>query len=430
MFRGKDVHLQHRTILKKDYIMKYKQLSNNAILSATSFCKKVVFMFILMSVFSANAQVGTEKEFMWDSISREYIEYVPESYNASQPTAILFMLHGLRDSMQNKIELSGMLPFIDQQGWIIVVPQALEAEVQMLGQTFSLGGMWNAGMVVSVMGLTIAPNENVDDCGFLMALLDTMKVRYNIHPDSVFFSGISMGGFMAQRIAIDHSDKVSAIVSVSGTIATAISNRMPETNVDVMHIHGTSDDVVTYDGANFSLDPFGSFNIGLSAEQTVEYWRSFNGCIETPRSCVYNDTKDDGFTFERYDYSGGNARVAFIKVINGEHDWYASSEQYDIGYAEEIMKFFMGQMPTNVGIDALPEIETAVYPNPTTDVVNIACRQNITNVEVYNIEGRLVYQYSPATPICSIRMAGQKAGLYWAKIYTQEGTATKKIIVK
>ena len=105
MFRGKDVHLQHRTILKKDYIMKYKQLSNNAILSATSFCKKVVFMFILMSVFSANAQVGTEKEFMWDSISREYIEYVPESYNASQPTAILFMLHGLRDSMQNKIEL-------------------------------------------------------------------------------------------------------------------------------------------------------------------------------------------------------------------------------------------------------------------------------------------------------------------------------------
>ena len=87
-------------------------------------------------------------------------------------------------------------------------------------------------------------------------------------------------------------------------------------------------------------------------------------------------------------------------------------------------------MPTNVGIDALPEIETAVYPNPTTDVVNIACRQNITNVEVYNIEGRLVYQYSPATPICSIRMAGQKAGLYWAKIYTKEGTATKKIIVK
>ncbi len=430
MFRGKGVHLQNRTIQKKDYIMKHKQLSNNAMLSIASFFKKVVFTLIFMSVISANAQIGTEKEFMWDSISREYIEYVPESYDASQPTGILFMLHGLRDSMQNKIELSGMLPFIDQHGWIIVVPQALEAEVQVFGQSFNLGGMWNAGMIVSVMGLNIAPNENVDDCGFLMALLDTMKVRYNIHQDSVFFSGISMGGFMAQRIGIDHSNKVSAIVSVSGTIATAISNRTPETNIDMMHIHGTSDDVVTYDGANFSLDPFGSFNIGLSAEQTVEYWHSFNNCNETPRSCVYNDTKNDGFTFERYDYSGGNARVAFIKVINGEHDWYASSEQYDIGYAEEIMKFFTGQMPTNVGIDTLSEIETVVYPNPTADVVNITCRQIITDIDVYNIEGRLVYHCTPAANNCSIRMSGQKNGIYWAKIHTEEGSATKKIIVK
>lgn len=412
--------------------MKRKSLQNNNVKGNHLFLKIVLGIILFTAINSTMAQIGTAKEFTWDGISREYIEYVPSTYNSNQPTAVLFMLHGLRDSMEWKLEMSGMLPFADQYGWIIIVPQALNASISLMGQTIEIGSMWNAGMNISVMGMTLSPNSDVDDCGFLIGLLESVKESYNIHNDSVFFSGISMGGFMCQRIAIEHSNVVNAIASVSGTIANGISTSLPETAVDIMHIHGTNDNVVTYDGADFSFEPFGTFNIGLSAEATVEYWRNVNQCNSEPRSYVYHNTKDDGFTFERYDYnsSTNNNRVAFIKVINGEHDWYGDTELYDIGYANEIQKFFRGEQPTNVGIENVSNIKCKIYPNPASDIVNITSKQNINKVELYNTAGALVSSTQATNNICKINVNTLKPGIYLARIYTEKGISTNKIVIK
>lgn len=396
--------------------------------------KRLLFaIFALVVSATSFAQIGTAKEFMWDNVKRDYIEYVPQSYNAEQPTAVVFMLHGLRDSMEYKLELSGLLPYADQYGWILVVPEALKASIALMGQEIEIGTMWNAGMNISVAGLTLSPNSTVDDCGFLTALLDSVKTNYNIHPDSVFFSGVSMGGFMCQRMAIEHADKISAVASVSGTIANGISSQTPIANVDIMHIHGTGDSVVTYSGADFSFAPFGSFNIGLSAEATVDYWVNFNQCAETPINYMYHNAKDDGMIFERYDYAGTatNSRVAFVKVVNGQHDWYANDEMYDINYADEIQKFFRGERPSgNVGIQTEPAVSCAVYPNPASSVLNIMSEHTIDRVEVYNICGTLVGETMPNAGTVAMSVAGYNSGVYIVRIHTQGGVATKKLMVK
>lgn len=415
--------------------MKEKNLKIRGISSKNIVVRNLLVLMFLVGVCNKSmAQMGTAKEFEWDGVVRDYIEYVPQSYNPSQPTAVVFMLHGLRDSMEYKLELSGMVPFADRYGWIMIVPEALVASVNIFGQDYEIGTMWNAGMSVSVAGLTLAPNQDVDDAGFLLNLLDQVKEQYNIHPDSVFFSGVSMGGFMCQRMAIEHSDKINAVASVSGTIATSISTQTPVSNIDILHIHGTKDSVVTYDGADFSFPPFGTFNIGLSAEATVEYWRSYNGCNPTASECRYIDSKDDGMTFERYDYTGSTdgSRVSFIKVINGEHDWYAGTETYDICYADEIQKFFRGEQPNNVGIDAVADVavECAIYPNPATSVVNISAAMPISRVEIYSMSGAVVMEAEHLGVACRINVENYKPGMYLAKIYTDSNVVVKKLIVK
>ena len=96
----------------------------------------------------------------------------------------------------------------DLFGWIVITPQALDAVV--LGQNF--GAAWNSGagaenVVYNNINLgNIILNEDVDDSGFLMAVLDSLENNFNINTDSVFFTGFSLGGFMCNRIAAEHSD--------------------------------------------------------------------------------------------------------------------------------------------------------------------------------------------------------------------------------
>jgi poly(3-hydroxybutyrate) depolymerase len=40
-----------------------------------------------------------------------------------------------------------------------------------------------------------------------MAILDSLENNMNINTDSVFFMGFSMGGFMSNRMAIEHGDR-------------------------------------------------------------------------------------------------------------------------------------------------------------------------------------------------------------------------------
>ncbi|HOK38305.1 MAG: hypothetical protein WHW07_12115 [Bacteroidales bacterium] len=133
---------------------------------------------------------------------------------------------------------------------------------------------WNsvAGGESPLIGYTIL-NENVDDSGFLMAILDFPENHFNIDTDSVFFIGFSMGGFMSHKMAIEHGDIITAIASVSGTIGTAIIGQTPQFKVNVLHFQGTDDSRVRYEDTFFN-NGIGYYSVGTGAEQTVEAWRN------------------------------------------------------------------------------------------------------------------------------------------------------------
>ena len=86
--------------------------------------KAFTLFFLAIMALSLNAQ--TTKTMIWDDVERQYIEYVPSSYSASQPTPVMFLLHGMGDTMDNMFQATQIQNVAEQQGWIVLCPQALD----------------------------------------------------------------------------------------------------------------------------------------------------------------------------------------------------------------------------------------------------------------------------------------------------------------
>ncbi len=61
-----------------------------------------------------------------------------------------------------------------------------------------------------------ADGSTVDDSGYLSALLWDIRAQYNVDPNRVYVFGHGNGGFMAYRMACDHSLQVSGVASLGG----------------------------------------------------------------------------------------------------------------------------------------------------------------------------------------------------------------------
>lgn len=69
-----------------------------------------------------------------------------------------------------------------------------------------------------------------------------------------------------------------------------------------------------------------------------------------------------------------------------------------------------------------------IYPNPTTDILNIELKENLTleKVLIYNTSGQLVKETTEKI----INLSGFAKGIYNVQVLTNHGKATKKVIVK
>jgi polyhydroxybutyrate depolymerase len=389
--------------------------------------KKLALISILSAITLFAISQQTARSLTWDETEREYLEYVPTSYTGDAPAPVVFCLHGLGDNM-NDFNGAGFNYVADQRGWIVITPQALMATVPILGE---IGSAWNSGAGAEGTPVgTVILNENVDDSGFLMAILDSLENHFNINTDSIFFMGFSMGGFMSNRMAIEHGDRITAIASVSGTIGAFLTSE-PANNINTLHIHGTADQTVSYENAEINFGSGMIYSVGQGAEECVEYWRAYNNTEETPIVNIFPDTQDDGKTFERYVYPNGDndTYTAFIKVVGGDHDWYFVP-QNDMDYTTEIYKFFTNTMDFSVGrVNNLEKSNFSIYPNPAKDYVTVFSGSENSIVKIYNMLGNLksVVKLDRNNVI---DISGLSEGMYIMRFSDGTKTIDKKLVVR
>lgn len=347
--------------------------------------RKLLLITILTIIFGGNcfAQIQTIE---WQGMQRQYLVKTPENYES---LPVLFFLHGLGDNINHVNSEHNFQQVANKYNWMVVIPQAINE---------GNGSMWNAALM----------NSTIDDSGFLMALLDSLAVQYPINQDSVFFTGFSMGGFMSHRMAIEHGDRINAAAPVSGLITYAMANQAAVAPVRMLHIHGTNDNVVGYDGYS---QYFGS-NLGLGVDAILDYWKNANGCTDEPVIDTLPDTHNDGLRFVEYIYSG-TKELRFLKAIGGTHSWYRNANQHDIDYITYIHDFFTGKLsydkvhnPTTGSLN--------VYPNPTNGQIKIEL-DSPTTIEVIDIKGNTILYKQFDAGIANLDLQGVENGIYFVK---------------
>jgi hypothetical protein len=83
---------------------------------------------------------------------------------------------------------------------------------------------------------------------------------------------------------------------------------------------------------------------------------------------------------------------------------------------------------------AIPEIEISnnisVSPNPTSDIVNIYSPNDISKIEVFDLEGRIINRVEVNSNLYSIDFGNYANGIYLLKINQNNKIIIRKIIKK
>ncbi|NOQ26458.1 MAG: serine hydrolase [Bacteroidales bacterium] len=127
----------------------------------------------------------------------------------------------------------------------------------------------------------------------------------------------------------------------------------------------------------------------------------------------YYTNLSDMFHSMNYDFT-------LVTMSNTLTDWFGIfNPMYDV-----LSNYFM----TTEVIEFDKKIDLTVYPNPTTSKFNITCAQIITEIEIDDMIGRVIYQANPNDKQTSITI--DKDGLYLVTVKSEQGSTTSKLIVK
>ena len=242
---------------------------------------------------------------------------MPNSYDGATAVPVLFNFHGFGGSASEFMQEADMRSLAEADTFILIYPQ---------GSCLDGSSHWNACPAGG------DNKSNADDFGFVEAIINEISSQYNVDVERIYAAGYSNGGMMAYGLANYKSDLIAAVASVSGAMldCTGPTNHpMP-----VVHLHGTSDGVLPYNGGN-------GWN---SAQSTLDHWIDFNNTTTNPTVSTDNS---GGMTIEHYAYDQGDSSVSVehYKYIGGDHVWFNATFQGQ--NTSEIVWGFVSQYDIN-----------------------------------------------------------------------------------
>lgn len=185
--------------------------------------------------------------------------YLPESSQDQNPPGLLIDLHGYSGESLSQSQYTFLKDAAYQRGVIYAAPNGL---IDQQGNHF-----WNASSSCCNFN-----NNPVDDTEYLNGIVEEISNKVAVDPNRIYLFGHSNGHFMTYKFACDKSEVVAAIAGLAGAMDVSGQSCNPSNPVSVLHIHGTADQVIAFDGGSI----FG--NAYTSAEETLKRWARFNGC--------------------------------------------------------------------------------------------------------------------------------------------------------
>ena len=224
---------------------------------------------------------------------RSYRVYKPADLPVSAPLVV--MLHGGFGSGEQAERAYGWDQLADTEKFVVAYPDGIARA-------------WN------VHGCCGKPGrDGIDDVGFITATVSKVSSGIGIDRSRVYATGISNGGMMSYALACN-SDAFAAIGPDSATQLDPCGSPRP---TSVMHIHGTADRLIRYDGG-----PGGGVAHvnGPPVPEVNTFWRNVEQCAD-PVITV------DGTLTTSTANCQGNRSVVLMTVDGGGHEWPSFATQ-------------------------------------------------------------------------------------------------------
>ena len=246
---------------------------------------------------------------------------LPANYEPGRAWPLVIQLHGfgVNAFLQDLMLRTGEL--VDELGFILLTP---EGTPDPDNEQF-----WNASDVCCNFY-----DADVDDVAYLNVLIDEAQTRWHVDPERIHVLGHSNGGFMTYRFACDAGERLAGVMSLAGDMA--LDPASCDHPVNVLHVHGTADDVIYYEGGPFRGTP------SPGARASAEAWAGINGCdggwVEGARLDVSLAVEGAETRVEAQSGCASGASVALWTIEGGVH-----VPAVDAGFMREVLGVLLAQ---------------------------------------------------------------------------------------
>jgi len=289
-----------------------------------------ISLLIPFLVQGGETAADQEKSLRFAGETRSYLLHIPPGYVAGKSLPVVIVLHGGGGSAEGMARITGFSKKGDLENFVVVYPRGS-------GRYEKRFLTWNSGNCCGY-----ALDENVDDVGFIRALIEDLKKEISFDEKKVFATGISNGAMMAYRLACELSDKIAAIAPVAGALNLKHCN--PQQPVSVVIFHGTADQHVLYNGGKPKKRADPHPRIDQSVPYAVSFWTKNNKC---PQSGIKKEEKGKILT-EIHNGCEGGTSVALYTIKDEGHTWpggtkwvfWADEPTQEISATDVIWDFF------------------------------------------------------------------------------------------
>src|ERR1019366_1172660 len=240
------------------------------------------------------------------ALNRTFLLHVPshQRLNSSSipvPFPLVIVLHGSSGDASAIEQASGMDSVADAAAFLVAYPNGT-------GGDFALyPSDWNAGTCCGG-----AFRDNVDDIGFITALIKEVSANVPVDSRRVYVTGFSAGGRMAYHAGCQLASSIAAIGVVSGSLVDDACT--PTKPVALFAVHGTDDPEVAYDeGAPTPPGPVPP--LADSLPPSVQFWTALNGCTGGTTQPSSADVVRTHLT------PCTGADIDFYAIQGGTHGW-------------------------------------------------------------------------------------------------------------
>jgi len=227
-------------------------------------------------------------------LMRSYLVHRPPQHAQGRPLPLLIALHGTSMRAGDMFGYTDLQALADREGLVLAAPA-------------SHGHVFNDGF-----GAAGSEAAAVDDVGFIEAVAEDARTRFGVRADAIHVVGLSNGGSMVQRLAIESRYPFAGFAAVAG--APRVRTPGVARPAPLLLVFGMADPL-NPPGGGWVWTPVP--HAKPATAQTVREWAVRLQCQDPPEA----ESPMPGVQRQQWRDCSAGARLAWLSIEGLGHHW-------------------------------------------------------------------------------------------------------------